>query len=232
MNPHSFALFAAGVGDLFEYAVVIIVVIASIIRFLSGLIQQAATKPKAGAPPGNPEQKALQSEIEQFLRTAEEQKREKGKGPRPAGGKTAKPNAERPRNSERGKQGNRNKPPPLAPVVMAEMVPEALSQRRSLADTIASDLRNEQFERPSDSFSQIPHEADDIKQHVRDVFEHRVGSLATEADLAATAAANTAQQQATLDKKALITKKDLLAPRNIRTAIILNEILHRPTDRW
>jgi hypothetical protein len=75
--------------------------------------------------------------------------------------------------------------------------------------------------------------ADDVMEaHLKEVFDHRLGSLQQLDKIAATASA---AKKAAADKAipAPIGFAAMLAnSRSLREAIVLNEILKRPDDRW
>jgi len=174
----------------------------------------APPRPQPVAPPAN--QSRLASEIEDFLRRANERRLEMARE-----AQSGAPPAPRPRTMT---------PPikraPEAPVDVE--VVEVGPPGESVAAHVARRLANRQFEERG------AHLADDIlktdidrKQHERQVFGHHVGMLKD----TSTSAENTAP--VVPDALEVPTIAALLrSGPSVKQAIILNEILSRPEHRW
>ena len=172
--------------------------------------QMAPPRPQPAAPPSN--QSRLASEIEDFLRRANERRLEKAREPQ---------GAAPPRQASRGRTRL-----PEAPVDVE--VVDSGPPGESVAAHVARRLANRQFEERGS------HLADDIlkddverKQHQQQVFGHHVGMLKD----TSTSAENTAPTVA--DALAIPTIAALLRDGpSVKQAVILNEILLRPEHRW
>ena len=66
-----------------------------------------------------------------------------------------------------------------------------------------------------------------MRQHLEQVFDHQVGRLAVAADPNASSRDAGAAAAVVLSPVTLLTNSQ-----SLRSAIILNEILQRPEDRW
>ena len=220
--------------------------IPAIIFFVVWVLNQLFTagKAKPGAPaergaprrvpppPGNPPravqapQPQLQTEIEEFLKRANQQRERKARqAQQPA------PAPPRPRPVQQA--------PPRRELPIEVEVVEMPRRGDRVGALSEHHMTTRQFDESS------THMADDIlegdrarKQHEDKVFRHNVGKLADTSsggagDQSAPAMAAAAAAAAAPGAGEVPTFADLLRnPANLRQAIILNQIFERPTDRW
>ncbi len=72
-----------------------------------------------------------------------------------------------------------------------------------------------------------------MSEHVHQVFEHRLGSLGESTSEGQPAGGETkATQSAQQKAEALAVAGLFVNQENLRRAVVLREILERPTDRW
>ncbi len=148
----------------------------------------------------------VDDEISQFLRSAAERR---GQPRQQARQQQARP-AERP--------------------VEAAVVADEPSGRR-VAEHVREHISNQEFAQRASRLGQQVSQTDDrVREHLHEVFDHQVGSLAKKptrtsafaepkpSELPMTAAAGLA---------AMLSNAD-----SVRQAIVINEILTRPEDRW
>ena len=215
-------LLAVAIEDVAGVVVGLIFLVFFVISQLAGATKKGKRPPaevdiqppRRDPPRGNqppPPEKKLADEIDSFLREVQQQ-------PKPV----APP-----------------RPTPVAPQpVMASIVePEpqrlsegfaSLEQRDSIHDVTPS--------RPEPRRS--PSQADQrLEEHVHDVFDHDVGHLGDRYE----AAANKPESRGVTDDAATVTAvpssasefaEFLRDPTDVRKAIVLSEILNRPSDRW
>jgi hypothetical protein len=188
---------------------------------------QAPPRPMAGpqrppvqqAPPGDA---GVNPEIEEFLRRAAQRRSaQQGQAPQPK------------RPAQRPPQARPAKPPPLpsAPPARQELTPaDVVSEVEAprVASHVAEHLDNREFQQRTSKLTNVDKEADDIKQHVHDVFDHQLGSLTKKATGQTLVPAEAVTQAEAVHPVAALLGNS----QNIRQAVILNEILTRPIDRW
>ena len=108
-----------------------------------------------------------------------------------------------------------------------------LRRRKRLEPRLEQHIDTSRFEQRARHLTNIDHEADDIQQHVHQVFDHKLGALGSdtrdsrEADAAA-ALVNAGIEHSTANRVAM----NLADPESLRDAIVMQEILNRPTHRW
>jgi hypothetical protein len=221
-------LFAAlPAGDIAELVIGIIVFVVVILSKLVGMVNQQ--KPPVGAgqpkPPPKPAPRdALSNEIDDFLRRAAQRRQQNQSAGPPR----------RPPAAERAKPIQRPAEQPASAEVVA----------RPMGDEVERSLKKfteekKQFEQRAARLGGEVAQADDkIEAHLKEKFSHRLGTLerqpgVTAAPLApqpttdAGAPTVTVSATAAAGFAALLTTAD-----NIRQAVVLTEILNRPTDRW
>lgn len=219
MNPFA-PLFAAGDDAIVK---IIIAIIVFILAGASQLIAKYRQIPPRGQRPLAPRPEkpdTVADEIEEFMRRAAE--RRASRGTRRAGeqaetvAKTASP----------------------AQPVQAQVVAEK-PVGGQVADHVKKYLDEDAFARREDSLGKEIAQADsEIDQHLRQTFDHRVGQLAAVPGEAAapTAAAEPPELAGlTADSASPFTTGllDLMSdPDSLRQAIVLNEVLRRPEERW
>jgi hypothetical protein len=96
-----------------------------------------------------------------------------------------------------------------------------------IAAHVASHLSNREFEqRASHLGERVGLADDDLAAHLQQVFDHHVGSIGTPGTARMTGEETNA---ANMSLEILATFRD---PTMLRRAIILNEVLTPPTQRW
>lgn len=230
-------LLAAGFGQ--EWVELIIFGLAFIFWLLGkvfGVQQQPpARRPGQGLPrppqaaPGDP----LQSEIEEFLRRASGRKdggaaaARNPNQPQPAKVRTAavNPAARKPRPI----QPNAAKPKSVvaAPPALPD-TPEGIDEH------VKQYLSTSDFDRRRAQLSSIDRKEREFDQQVNQTFAHEVGhlrgsSIAVAGEAPVTSAAPPEPQLANTQNS---LAKLLSSPANLKSAVVLNEILQRPSHRW
>lgn len=246
MSP-SFLLFA-GPADFFQFGAFIFVIVVAIIRFLASMIKEAQ-EAKQQAPKESPAQEKLQAEIDQFLRETEE-KRTGGKPanpkPRPAireqQGREQQGREQQPqRNRQAGsrQQGQRSKnggrqtappPPPQPQLVKAQLAPQALIDRPSMDQQVQAHLNAGKFAQRAADLTHLPEEEQEFAQNIEHNFDHQLGRLSTTNSSGGKSGSGTGRVNDTASLSP--THKPLLNLAQLRNAILLSEILHRPEERW
>ena len=213
-------LWAAGVADLIPFVVAVIVAVLSILfQYLRNQAgganqqqQQQGQRPPNQPPRPRPQQQQIDEEIGEFLRRAA-QRRGAPPAVRPA---TVAVPEER----------------PVAAVVVPERPVGGEVERH-----VQRHLDSRQFDQRSQQLGADVAQADEkVETHLRDVFARDMSGTGSPkmsaADRAALAAPPQTQVRGAgaLGDTALVSL--LTNPDSIREAIILNEILRRPDDRW
>lgn len=214
------ALLAAGNADLLQIIVIFVIILISVIgRMLSAIRQVRPPGGAGGAPPQRrPVPPQVADEIGEFLRRSAEARAAEQRPPQPA------------------------EPKPIAPrqqPVQAEAVADA-PVGAQVDEQVKKYLDTQSFNRREQELGKEVAQADqEIDQHLRQVFDHSLSRLETAAgETAAAPAAVESPEQA--DAAAAVIPDTfatgLLAlvtdPDALRQAIVLNEILHRPEERW
>lgn len=225
-------LIAAGdLGALLQIIAVILFVVIGLINKLltSQKGNPAAPKrrpnPRPMAPPpkaeGKPGRQDLAAEIEEFLRRAAQKR----------SGEPVAPASE-----------------PVAPVrtsqrkqTLVERTRDAVLESQSdqpaphetVDEHVRKHLSNQEFSRRAEHIADDVVRADQqMQEHLTKVFSHQLGRLA-DTSAGQPAAAEAANQAAMAPAAAGVSVATLLTSgHNIRNAIIMNEILQRPVDRW
>jgi hypothetical protein len=202
-------------GDWIGLVVFIIVVVISAISQMIAKIKEAAQPPKRPMAGMGPKDRALQDEIGEFLRNVGQPKPQEQSRP---GSRTA---GQRPSLTARGSSQRRapKAPRPLEAVLVDEAglgSPTPGQPRR--VSTLSSSLEK----------------ADEQEEaRVHNVFDHTLGQFG--GGIAADDAEQPSSQPgaAALPASAAAGLAVMLADRaNVRTAIVLSEILQRPEHRW
>lgn len=222
------SLFAANDDIIQILIIVIITVLAGIGQLLSKLKQNQQQpqkdQPPQGQPPAagprpqqakrRPVSDDVADEIDEFLRRA--QKRRSG----------ARPAREKPRSKAAEKP------------VAAEIV-ESKPVGGRVAEHVQKHLDEKEFIHRGDQLGKgVVNEVQrEIDQHVQQAFEHSVGQLTAQPESSATVASGTTTPELTASVATENALEDewtgLFAdPGSIRQAIVLNEILTRPEQRW
>jgi hypothetical protein len=207
-----------------------LVKLAAIILFLglptlARLFAKAKQVPPPGAPvgPKRPVPPQVADEIGEFLRRAAERR---AGAPQPP--QAAQPQATQPQPL-----------PPREKPVLAEAVADVPIGTR-VNEQVKSYLDTQSFGRREDALGKEVAQADQqIDQHLHQVFDHNLSRLETATG--ETAAPPTAAEPPELADAASLEvpatfATGLLAlvtnPDSLQQAVILSEILHRPTERW
>ncbi len=190
--------------------------------------QQARKRPAGGERPIRPgeapqqpqsPQAQLNSEIEQFLKRANQRRGEKPSRDR---------SSMQPRRSE----------PTLVPLVEKPVDVQPLERRDfdSVAASVEQHLGSRNFEqRASHLADDVIRSEGQLEQHLQQAFNRRVGTLGDESSkpVDAERVTDVAGKTSTQASDAAVALRVLLAnPQRVREAIMLSEILERPIDRW
>ena len=217
MSPFA-PLLAAGDAELIKLIVIVVFAILVGIGKFVAKIQQA--KP----PMGNPQPPILPAAFEKANEVEEFMHRAAAK-PRTAAG--AEP-VRRPQ----------MRPPAEKPVQAKVIAEEPVGAK--IGKEVERDLDTQEFtKRTAQLGSEVAQADREIDQHLHQVFDHHVSNLELMPGEAATAPVAVGPveltEQSLLDIPATFATglTDLLAdPDFVRQAIVLNEILHRPEERW
>jgi len=71
-----------------------------------------------------------------------------------------------------------------------------------------------------------------MEAHLHQVFEHKLGELGARTSVAADSVLDDDSGRARGPQTSLDIRKLFSTPENVRNAILLNEIIQRPADRW
>ena len=202
----------------------IVVMVLYVLNHLISAVKKPPVKndprsPAAPRPPGQTRQQ-VDNELNDFLRRAAEKRAEASQMPA-----AIAPSREPPRSRKK-------KSPAPAPA----LVEQPLSQRRMVNALEARDEARG-LEAP---IGQLAQSVNEIDSHVQQVFDHRLGQLgAAMPSVSGASASGTAPSPVEADDKVALAPSiaseisALLAnPRSLQGAIILNEILSRPEQRW
>ena len=210
-------------ADIFKFIVAVVFILITVLnKLLSGGKEKAAKKPVVPKPRDVPPvpnvRKAQQDEIDEFLRRAADNLKPKQK--------TAK---QTPPKAPPQKQ-----PAPRRLVeIKQEMQPLEQAPRETVAAHVQKHLSTAEFD------NRATHLVDDMltvdrqrEQHRQEVFGHRVGTL-TDTSVFEVEATEQSANIVTQTAAAGLPLASLLgSPDSLRRAIVLNEILTRPEQRW
>lgn len=230
-------LLGAGV-DWLKIIIWVVVIGAWAINQLMALKNKpGAAKPAAPRPQPNAgnAQRGLLDEVERFLKDARKnveqaQQRQAAKSsPPPARAKPPKlPQSKRNKDQERKKAPDRSKQKAAEPQrrrLEPERSLDDVERGGSVAQHVRQHLDTSRFDQRAEQLSKLQQKIEqDIGAHVKSVFDHQIGTLAESSAAAAesTAAPSAARQIADL----------LRDPQGVRNAVLLQEILRPPVERW
>ena len=200
-------------AELVKVIVVLLIMIgAGVVQLLNKAKEQAKGQGPAGPRPVQPRSKPLEDEIGEFLRRATQKRR--GSAPPTPPSAPARMSAPTPplRRSE--------------PVVQAETV--GSPSGADVVEHVRKHLDTAEFSRREEHLADEVAQADEkMDEHLRGVFDHRLGQFAQ-------SSADTGQsgtpEAFSVGAAALIAL--LTTPQTVRQAIVINEILQRPEQRW
>jgi len=209
-------LWAAGVFEWVPFLVAILIMLASALAQWLGKMRQAPQRPAGAAPPParRPQGNAVDDEIGEFLQRAAQR---------------------------RAKQGAPSSPPARRPAeqpVLAEAAPET-PVGGQVSEHVQEFLDAGEFSRRTSQLGGEVAQTDaQLGEHLHEVFDHEVSRLATKPGETAAAPAVEGSPLPEDQPAALVatSSADLIAllsnPEGIRLAIVINEILRRPEERW
>ena len=221
-------LLIADLENLLSGIVPCIFVIIWLVSNLAGMRQKAPANRRPARPlDGPPGQDALENEIDKFLRQA----KSKRAGDEVEAFDPIEASIEDSAMAE-----------PLEAELVREPLGGELIHRHAVSEQVAEDLDTSQTVQRIERMGDNVEIADDVMAaHVSEVFEHSIGSLtdtssigyedikpAAEAELPSNALGKTTDTPtAAVDFAAMLGNST-----DVRKAIVLNEILQRPIDRW
>ncbi len=218
---------------------IVAVSIMAINHLLAGLKKARAQlpPPPEASPPRDPIAAAstrqdLNAEVKEFLRRAAHQRGGAERGSQaPSRQPTPRPSmspASANRNEGQRKQKRKSQQPkPIVPVV--PKLDDSIANRR-----MTSRLESTRLDDRTEQLSGLG-KLNEIDANAQQSVEHQVGQLTSgQASLTTTSAtSNSAAGDADSQANSAADIAELLRnPQSLRTAIILNEILARPVDRW
>jgi hypothetical protein len=220
-------LFAA--NDFFTALKVIFALVVGVVWLLNyllggrqqGKIPPAANRPNArrpnpnpggdpAAPPRTRTQESLSSEIEQFLQEAAQRKREKVR--------------RQPSKSPAGRVAQQQ--------VSTDIEVLEPPTGEAIADSVKRHLDTREFAVRASNLTEDIKRADiEREQHMKETFDRRIGNLAdTSHTQPESPVVSATDKQGNMT--ASVVGNMLTKPESLRQAIVLNEILARPVDRW
>jgi hypothetical protein len=210
------SLFAAkGLGDFIEVIIFLLVFILPVISQFLKKMREMPPPDKRPIPPRSAEPKAdVAAEIEKFMRQAAERRRPpKGEGRVPA---------EKPKTA-----------PAAATVGAAVQAAKETEPVRPVGGQLRTHveqyLDEKEFQRRESELGKTIASADEkIDAHLHETFDHRVSRLET-------ATGEGTLVGAIAEVSGIVTTdwlQVLTNPDSLRNAIILNEVLRRPEERW
>jgi hypothetical protein len=169
----------------------------------------------------------MAGDIEEFLRRAAARRQQRqGQPPQQAG--------------QAAPQGFAPQQPQIQiiePTVEAEVI-EAEPVHESVSQHVTQYLASDEFGQRTSHLGEHVGQADDqMKSHLSQVFEHRVGDLGATTSPVQMEAVGTVGDEAPSVHRSVNRRADEISamfrsPRSLRQAIILSEIMNRPVDRW
>lgn len=216
-------LLAAGEAELIQVVVLVVIgILVGVAKFIA-MVQKAKPPAPMGQRPLAPPAVGVKpvSDVEEFLRRAAAK-------PRPAadGGPIRRPPQPQLRQ------------PAQKPVEVQVVAEEPVGAR--IAKEVDRDLDTQEFTKRTTQLGSEVVQADrEIDEHLHQVFDHHVSNLELLPGEAAAAAEVLTPEELTDPSLDSIPATfatgltDLLTnPTSVRQAIVLNEILHRPEERW
>lgn len=193
---------------------------------------QRPPQPRPMPPPPDPRRQA-QQQVTEFLEQAQAAQRgatgyEERQTKRKQGGKQ----------QQGGKPQRGGKPAsPPVPAALGSRTPltgESDPYGESVAEHVSRHLNTREFDERAKTLSQVSAEQQKLSQHVHEVFDHALGTLAGRTikgtEGAASAAAPTVEEEPSYAADQLLAW--LRDPASLRQAIVLHEVLERPAARW
>jgi hypothetical protein len=217
-------LLAADAEDIGKIIAVAIPILIGIGSAVIGALQKKAKPPApARRPPRPPGQPAPAGggptpadEVEEFLRRVAQRR----------GDKAAKAEAARPA-APRAK--------PVAPPTPPDAPPRAKPIGADVQQHVEQALDSRKFSERASQLTTVDRADESMSDHVKSVFEHRIGQFQTETitDEAGSVSAETAAAPRVVEPSPAQQLAQLLAsPDGMRQAVLLGEVLRRPTHRW
>lgn len=204
----------------------IIFAVVMILYVLNHLIS-AVKKPPGKTDPRSPvaprpqaqTRQQVDNELNDFLRRAAE--------------KRAEASTQSPAAASAGRESPRSRKRKSTTPVAVQPVEQSLTQRRMVSSLETRD----EARAPVVPIGQLAQSVNEIDSHVQQVFDHRLGQLGAPipavSGVSASATATGSQDTQALAPTLASEISALLAnPRSLQGAIILNEILSRPEERW
>ena len=217
------AMLLAADDGLIRILIAILVIGGFIVRVLAKL-REAAQPPKP-LPRRRPVPAEMENEIEEFLRRAGKQREEAPKRP-----------------ATIAQDLGRRAPPPRLPQtpVVAEVVDEDVPSGEKVAEHVEKHLDSEKIARRTAQLGTDVAMADEhIDEHLQQAFGHDLGRLGRKRGKAgppssqpARIAQASAAPVATPTAEGLAMKAFIADIHLLRQAIVMNEILRRPEERW
>lgn len=211
-------------------------------------IRQAMAQGRPGQPPRIPGQPARRvgppagggqapvdpmAELEAFLRRAAEMAQGRREAPPQA------PPPPVPQQAGPGRKRKDRRPRPADPVVESVEVSEGPRPRRKrlgaeVGDHVRDHLGSKPLSERAAQLTKLDQADEQMAAHVHQVFDHQLGRLAV--DTLPVEPATTAAPAATAIPRGTPAAAQIAAllrhPEQVRTAVVLETILRRPTDRW
>ena len=167
--------------------------------------------------PPSPARQEVNDEVAEFLRrTAERTAQRSGK----------KPPEPQPAAPARRPLVERHVAPLSSELVEVEAIDEPPTGA-GVASHVAQHLDRSEFDQRAAQLGRVEQEERTFQAQVDQTFDHQVGHLAARSEEPAPGVATPAAPVAAQAIAALLAD-----PQNLRGAVVLNEILQRPTDRW
>jgi hypothetical protein len=216
MNVWIAPLFAIDVATLKILGFVIVALIYVFNHFVGGVKAQQRKLPRPDPrmrPPAAGRQE-VNDEVAEFLRRTAERSGKKTPEPQKA------PQARRPLVERR-----------TAPLVGEFVEVEAVDEPPTgagVASHVQQHLNSREFDQRASQLGSVDQEERAFEAHVHQTFDHQVGHLATRSEEPAPGVAAPAAPAVSSQTVAAL----LANPQNLRGAVVLNEILQRPTERW
>ena len=170
-------------------------------------------RPDARMRPPAPGRQEVNDEVAEFLRRTAERSGKKAPEPQAA------PQARRPLVERRTA--------PLGEFVEVEAVDEPPTGA-GVASHVQQHLNNREFAQRASQLGSVEQEERSFEAQVHQAFDHQVGHLAARAEEQTPGATQPAAPALSSQTVAAL----IADPQNLRGAIVLNEILQRPTERW
>lgn len=199
---------------------------------------QRPPQPRPMPPPPDPRRQA-QQQVTEFLEQAQAAQRgatgyEDRQTKRKQGGK-----------QQQGGKSQRGGKPATPPAPAARPAPATLVSRtpltgesdpygESVSEHVSRHLSTREFDERAKTLSQVSAEQQKLSQHVHEVFDHKLGTLAGRTIKGTEGAASATPPD--VEDAPSYAADQLLAwlrdPASLRQAIVLHEVLERPAARW